>query len=194
MEPDGGPTPEPGPVAKYDILTGKRLDRQSRKPLVIVVVMALVAVALLGTLVLGGRGDKQTIVGTTRLTSFDDDIGGSGLEDCHGTGGYDDFDQGTDVKIRNEDGKLIGTGTLRNGTKTEIAEQLLINPTEDDTSADEMIELLDEFEDYTCILLFEAEVDDAKIYSVEVGNRGELTYSKDELEEHNWYVASTLGD
>ena len=38
------------------------------------------------------------------------------------------------------------------------------------------------------------DVPNSKYYRIEVSHRGELTYSKEELESRNWNVSFSLGD
>jgi len=44
-----------------------------------------------------------------------------------------------------------------------------------------------------CRFMFIAEVPDATFYSFEIGRRGELAYSKQELQDSDWRVTLTLG-
>lgn len=44
-----------------------------------------------------------------------------------------------------------------------------------------------------CTLVADVEVDDSKFYVVEVGSRGDITYTKADLEAEDWAVKLTLG-
>lgn len=196
--PPEAPKPTAEPTMKYDPMTGKRIDRPSRKPLYIVVILVAMVLLIAGigyvVFASGGSG-KHTVYGLDELKS--DNLGGSGIEDCFGLDEYADFQEGTDVEIRDEDGTLIGAGTRRNGSKSEIAEQLLRDPDKpDDATKEDALDIVDDDEeDGWCILLWDAEVDDAKFYSIKSGDeRGELTYSKEELIKGNWFARSDLED
>ena len=99
------------------------------------------------------------------FTLMDADIGGS-TSNCRGTGGYKDIKSGLSVTVRDGSGDVVATGRLGDGKRT---------PT-------------------WCRFEFSVgglpEVD---FYSVEVGRRGELTYSFKEMEDINWEVTFKLG-
>ena len=87
---------------------------------------------------------------------------------CGGRGGYSDIDFGTSVTVRDETGTLIGSGTLGRGELVGSA------------------------------CRFKAVIDgvtsEASFYEVEVGSRGSLVYSNDELRSRGWLVSASLGD
>ncbi len=85
---------------------------------------------------------------------------------CVGIGGYADIVTGKQVIIRNQSGDIIATAEF-----------------EPDPSA-----TTDQ-----CRFMFIAEVPDATFYSFEIGRRGELAYSKQELQDSDWRVTLTLG-
>lgn len=186
------PTPQPDavPDAKYDTMTGKRLDKPSRKPLYILI--AVLAVLALGAVAANRAGDdKQEMKGLLQLISAGDVEGD--LENCEGTGGYDDIQEGADVTIKDQDGKTVGTGRLENGTTDQVVDRMVESG--DDAKRSELEEILDDTEGIACVLLWDANVAKADIYSIQIGNeaRGELTYSKDDLDESDWVVEVTLG-
>jgi hypothetical protein len=86
---------------------------------------------------------------------------------CSGTGGYSDIGDGTDVTVKDGAGKVIGTGRL--STNVEGSQ------------------------DTGCAYDFTVAVPDADFYVVAVSHRGELTYSRDEMQQHDWKVGFTLG-
>lgn len=94
---------------------------------------------------------------------------GARTQFCAGTGGYDDIRPGVRVVVRDGDGSTLATGQL-----------------EYDAEADEATE--DE-----CPLVFEVDVPRSEFYAIEVGRRGELTYSFEEMETQGWRVDATLG-
>jgi hypothetical protein len=88
---------------------------------------------------------------------------------CRGTGGYEDIVSGLEVVVRDQSGDIIAADELRyepKGTQTATR----------------------------CEFVFTVEdVPDAPFYSVEVGNRGEVTYSRDDLAEADWTVDVQVG-
>lgn len=79
---------------------------------------------------------------------------------------------GTEVTVKDEDGTLLASGSLQAGELAEVLEGVLL----------------------FCEFPFTIEdVPDAKFYSIETGDRGELSYSKEEMEEMNWKVEFSLG-
>ena len=106
----------------------------------------------------------QTITGSFVLRGSGETTGTT----CAGTGGYSDIRTGVNVVVKDGTGKVIGTGTLL-----------------DDPDADTVFG--------RCSYVFSVPVTDADFYSVEVGRRGALTYSRAELEAQGWTVGFTLG-
>ena len=76
--------------------------------------------------------------------------------ECHGTGGYDDMDEGGQVKVT-VDGKTVGTGSLEKGVSID--------------------------QNYGCKFAFNvADVPGgSKFYSVEVTHRGAIDYKEEDL-------------
>ncbi|MCH9036369.1 MAG: hypothetical protein IH860_03485 [Chloroflexi bacterium] len=150
----------------------------------------IVVVALL---ISCGAGDDQTIRGT--LTLSDEDTLWSHGAPCSGSGGYDDIREGAQVVVKNEEGEVIATSSLQQGTGRDLLVALLeaadeLEGKETPTSASgfEGLELV------VCVLPFEVAVPNAAFYSVEVSHRGELSYSREELDEIDWSVDFELGN
>jgi hypothetical protein len=116
-----------------------------------------------------------TIDGTFTLYADEDSIitqtgeGGPNVIACAGSGGYDDIEAGLGVVVRNEDGTTIGTG--------ELTQEGLDDPGSETE----------------CTFAFSIDVPEAEFYSIEVGSRGELTYSAAEMEDQGWRVSFELG-
>lgn len=90
---------------------------------------------------------------------------------CAGTGGYSDIAVGLGVVVTDQDGRTIGTGRLTHDGIEDVGD-----------------------EDF-CAFAFTVPVaDPAEFYAIEVGSRGELTYSHEELESMGWEVTATLGE
>lgn len=87
-------------------------------------------------------------------------------DSCQGSGGYDDIRPGTAVTVRNGEGETIATGRLGEGTLHGVI---------------------------GCTYPFEIDVPDEDFYRVEVSHRGELEFSRDEMEQNDWTVDASLG-
>lgn len=121
-------------------------------------------VLILVLLLLSNAGQTHEITGS--FVVFDDDASSS---DCRlgMDGGYSDIGPGTAVEVRNETGETIAAGRLGVGESIGLG----------------------------CNFPIEVhDVPDAKFYRIGVGRRGELSYSKDEIEARDWEVAFQLGD
>lgn len=115
-------------------------------------------------LLVASCGGSQTITGSFVLT--DPEVAWTPTT-CEGTGGYSDIRAGTDVVVKNGTGTIIGTAAL------------VADPERSGTTR--------------CTYTFAVPVKDAEFYAVSVGRRGELTYSKAEMEAQAWTVGFTLG-
>jgi len=107
---------------------------------------------------------EYTITGTFTLTSGTEGT----TQDCHGHGGYDDIQPYLDVIVRSGDGEILAKGSLGTGNLQSGSND--------------------------CVFpIAVAGVPKADFYSIEVGHRGELTYSFAEMVAMSWTVAFTLG-
>lgn len=134
----------------------------------VVAIAALVTLPKLGTLVAATPVPSATpaqyvLTGTFKL--YDDDLGG--VNSCWGKGGYDDIRGGLDVVVRDASHTILATSNLDEGAHTGNG---------------------------VCTFIFAVKgVPKATFYSIEVGHRGELTYSFDEIVALGWQVGFTLG-
>ncbi len=93
---------------------------------------------------------------------------------CRGSGGYSDIHSGAQVKVTNEAGFIVGTGFLGDG-----------QPGEDILNMDFAV---------NCTFPVTIPVvDEAKFYTITVGNRGGMTYSASDLEALGYEIALSLG-
>ncbi|MDB9496814.1 hypothetical protein PN441_07410 [Spirulina major CS-329] len=107
---------------------------------------------------------KYTITGS--LTLLDSDIEGSD-DYCYGSGGYGDIEANMPVTIRDGQGNILATGNTGAGSKKSLVE---------------------------CVFDFEVtNIPKTEFYAIEVGRRGELNYSFDELNEQDWKVSLSIG-
>lgn len=110
------------------------------------------------------KDDSQPVAGTFVLTDEDLDVVG---ETCAGSGGFSDVTEGLAVVVKDEAGKVLATSRLRSGEVVEDGD--------------------------ACSFPFTVEVPRADFYTFEVGNRGDQTYSHEDLRRQGWFVGFTLG-
>jgi hypothetical protein len=125
--------------------------------------------------------ENDVITGVFTLT--DSAVNGS-YTTCYGTGGYDDFGPGVNVTVRDQDGSIVGSSSTRNLARGDDN----LRP-----EMDEVVNLAIQYPDVSCTVLFEVEVNPAEFYEIEVGSRGGLSYSADELDSRDWWVELSLG-
>jgi hypothetical protein len=133
----------------------------------------LVAVLLAGcgrTAATPSEVSGHTITGRFILNSRSVDRNAD-LTRCEGTGGFSDIEQGTPVTLRDGDGNVTGTARL------EVASR----------------EAFGNFPGCVYAFIFE-DVADADFYALEIADRGELAYSRAELEAADWNIRAELGD
>jgi hypothetical protein len=182
------PPPPPAPPATPGS-TGQRPAWMK----VAAIALPLVATVGLVTSRGGGAPSTQDLRGVFVLSDYSGSTGE--WDDCQGDGGYSDFGPGMDVTIRNGEGDIIAT------TATMSADDYIDehgDPDEDgesgaDADLADTLELSDDLG--WCPVLWVADVPaDEAFYEVEVGSRGEVTYSAEEVDEADWSVSAGLGD
>ena len=185
---DGGATDYPAPRSGW----------KRRGILVGAALIALIAAVIVASGA-SGSSDKRTARIVYTLTDTEDildpSVDGSDALDCHGTGGYADFEPGVGVRITDAEGTTIGSGTMRNGdSREELIEYMVGGGVADDaTEADDLVDLFEE-SGAGCMLIAEVKVKDSEFFELHLGNsRGSLTYSREELAGKDWYFTPTLG-
>jgi len=136
---------------------------------------------------IGGSGQKatptpstHTLHGSISLTPDDRDFSWELDKPCSGSGGYSDLAGGTQVVVKDGSGSIIATGHLNEGTG---ANPYVYKGTPDPEIVD------------SCSFSFDVEgVPDSDFYSIEVGHRGAMTYSRAEMESMSWTLELSLGD
>ena len=90
-----------------------------------------------------------------------------GMTECGGYEGYSDINLGTQVIVKDAAGKIIASGELGRGKNTGISCRFPISV---------------------------RGIPDSDFYQIEIGtgNRGVMSYSKDELEDKNWEIVLSL--
>jgi hypothetical protein len=165
---------EPPEPDNDERLVGNLLRRKA-----MIILAGVLVVTVLGLLVLSLTKENPAIEGSiTLITSLSDasmSFEGSSPsvgDTCSGLGGYGDMDAGLQVQVRDEDGTLLANGHATKGELTEVYEDIIL----------------------ACTLRFTVEdVPHASFYSIEAGSRGELTYSRKQIEQQDWKVDFSLG-
>ncbi len=81
-------------------------------------------------------------------------------------GGYSDLSDGTAVAVSDGAGKLLGTGQLSDGTQTGAGVKFTFSVNG---------------------------LPQADFYKLQIANRGELPYSRSDLDAKQWHVSASLG-
>lgn len=112
--------------------------------------------------------DDIRIIGLVELTgeAFKDFIV-SPIGGCMGMGGYSDISAGAQVTIRDQSGEIVGLGELLPDPRVETPDK--------------------------CSFYFSVEVPESKFYTVDMGRRGELSYSHSDLEHDEFQVKLSIG-
>ena len=109
----------------------------------------------------------HTLSGILALRGRDAFISSQDGANCWGSAGYDDIDENAQVVVRDGDGQTLAVGNLQTGEKVSLVE---------------------------CDFSFTVPgVPETDFYSVEVSHRGELSYSRADLEAADWQVSLQLG-
>ena len=177
-------TPLPGPAST--VAKGRRAGWLK----VAAVAVPLVAIAgVVGTR--GGDSSGTRLSGTFLLTDWSEVSGD--WDGCSGTGGYSDFGPGMNVTIRNGDGEIIATTATQSGSDYLDEHE---DPDENDDGRGDITTLMENSGDMGfCAVRWSVEVpNDEAFYEVTIGRRGELTYSRSDLDEEDWDVFETLGN
>lgn len=104
------------------------------------------------------------------ITLVDSDISGSD-ENCYGSGGYSDIQGEMSVTIQDGKGNILAIGRTGNGTHPSS-----------------------EYSSVQCVFEFQVDnIPKSDFYSIQVGRRGQLNYSYEEMKSKNWEVSLSLG-
>lgn len=128
-----------------------------------------VVIALVIVVILVRPGSKQTLSGSVTVRDSDERNPSVLVLDtwCFTRGGYADISSGADVKVKDGEGVVIALSELSKGTA--------VNST-------------------TCRFDFVVELPGSDFYSIEIGNRDEVTYSKADLAERDWRLDLSIGN
>jgi hypothetical protein len=136
--------------------------------------VAVIAVAAAAALIAVGAvalfavrsTERHTIHGTFDLHDPDTYATARDGSSCSGEDGFSDIDDGANVQVENEKSTVIATGALSGGI----------------VSGDD------------CVFTLEVDgVPRASFYRVSVTHRGEISYSRSEMQSRGWRVSLTLG-
>jgi hypothetical protein len=199
---------EPAPVSlNQETATASDDKRQGKGKWIAIGIGCLIVFAIAGIVFAsGGSDDSHVIRGVSGLFGEigEDDIEGD-WDDCQGTGGYSDFGPGQNVQVNDAEGNLIGSGKTESVSDARLADLVemdrasdvfgLNENLSDEEAAQEMRDLLESGAELQifCYVYWEAEVPTSEFYSIEVGRRGELDYSFEEMAEQGFVVATSLG-
>jgi hypothetical protein len=111
-----------------------------------------------GTFTLYGTSSELDLLGTSEISVF-----GS---TCEGSGGYGDIDSGSNVTLKDGQGKILASGSL--GPGSPGAGQCMFSFTLND-------------------------VPEVPFYSIEIGRRGAITDSLEELRSNGWKFELSIG-
>lgn len=149
------------------------------------------------------KANGKTLRGIALLFDTDGSVEGS-WDSCEGTGGYDDFGAGMRLSVKGKSGEIVGSGSVVNITDENIADvaqaelegdsPIGLDSTTVESAETELRELLENGEDILCALYFEADIESSEYYSVELTDRGDLSYSRTELADQGYVVGFSLGD
>lgn len=109
------------------------------------------------------------LTGDPRLTDYSSVAEGDA---CFGSDGYADFGSGMNVVISDGSGNTVGTTSTGPATLTDYHPQV---------------------DALYCHTAFETQVDIVDFYEIEVGRRGGLSFSYDDLRDQDFHVSFSLG-
>jgi hypothetical protein len=133
---------------------------------------------------------EHTIRGIVTLTSSD--LEGD-LATCHGVDGYDDFDSGTTVTVRDRSNSIVGSTTLEHFKANSDYVRAVVQSGGTQAGAEDDLYDVGGTDGVRCPLAFTVTVDDSAFYSIEIGHRGAQTETRRNLKKHGWRVTYTLG-
>jgi hypothetical protein len=130
---------------------------------------ALIAIGLAAGMLLSGCGGTRLITGTITIydtNQFYDEATQSAFGPlCYMGEGYRDIEISGNVTVKDGAGTIIGTSELEKPTSVKAT---------------------------SCEYPFAVTVSDSEFYSIKIGNRRELIYSRAELESQGWTLGLTL--
>lgn len=188
-----------GPVMTWWL--ARRRTTQIVSAVSAVAVLVLVFAVLLPTL-LQPKHHFQAVISLSgnvdSMLSGSPDVEGS-WDSCKGTGGYSDVVAGASATIRDGEGNIVGQLTVRNFTTSTLDAMLTADQEygfagwgDDAEEAKSLIESTAQL-GLSCLLYVEGDVKDSDFYSFTFARRGELSYSREQLAEDDWWVGLSLG-
>ena len=144
----------------------RRLPAYLQIPAILVGLFLILLVISTGVRIAAGWGTPQSFSVNGEFTLFANTDGPA--SNCYGTGGFSDIAQGLAVTVRNESGTILGTSRLGAGSRNVSGNRC----------------------EFTFVV---RGIPKSAFYSVEVGRRGELTYSHSEMVQKSWRVTASLG-
>jgi hypothetical protein len=164
----GSALPEPPVLASKP----ERATQGRRRAALLIGVIAVIVLAGVAIVVVLATGDEDSPA-VPGAADSDHVINGTFelldedvSSSCVGSSGYDDIRPGSSVTVRSETGETIATTELDSG---------------------------EFFDGIGCEYTFTVGVPDARFYRIEVSHRGEVEFSKAELEANDWEASLSLG-
>jgi len=123
---------------------------------------------LLSQNIAASQSSNYSIKGNIKLV--DSAIRG-GNDNCYGTGGFADMDGYMQVTVRDANGSIIATDHTSNGKRPN-----------------------GEYSSVVCNFSFKLNnIPKSNFYSIEIGRRGKLNYSFEQMQEMQWDLGLSLG-
>ena len=140
-----------------------------------------------------GGGDEKSIQGSVNLISDLSEIDSYApfagpWDGCSGTDGYDDFGPGMNVTVRDGSGNIIGSGSTESFDSDDLpAEDADKDDLTDSQKAAAAAKLAGKA-GRACSVKFDVPIESAEFYEIEIGKRGELSYSDSELKDWDYWI------
>jgi hypothetical protein len=197
-------------TGRSDASASSRGQSRNKRLTILIGAGAIVALAaIIATVILVGGGESgatangKSLRGIAMLFDKDGNVEGS-WNDCKGTGGYDDFNAGMRLSIKGKDDEIVGTGNVVNITEDNLDNVVRaefdgdspigLDSKDPEKAKSELRDFLKSAEGTACVLYFEADIENSDYYSVELANRGDLSFSRDELKKQGYVISTSLGD
>lgn len=189
-----------GPTAGTTSARTRLIGWVRRNRILAIAVGAALAVLVTAAILMPGLlGGRQQVQGVLILSGEVGNVEGS-WDSCGGTGGYSDVSAGAASTVRDGDGAIVGTLEVENMSTEKLRHFIEADDQyslgwgangEYDTTY-ELLKTGAELK-YSCWLYVSGEVNSAEFYTIEIGKRGGLSYSKDQLSGHGWWFTMSLG-
>jgi hypothetical protein len=144
-----------------------------------------------GTLTLTScsKSPVRTLIVSLTLTDKTEDMVELSDNRCSGSGGYSDIEDGFQVTIKDDTGKILGLATLAGSSLKKGMDDSEFAQVAEKAAIESGISALS-FR--RCTLIGKAKVADRAFYIVS-SKRGETTHAREELIKSQWRIGLTIG-